>query len=394
MNNRLNILAAQVKEAVKFAPALAARLKEVGLEPGGMAVPGTLDRLPVLGKPELMKLQAEKPPFAGYLSCDMNEVAHVFASPGPIFEPVLQDNPAYGFDLMFRAGGVVSDDIVLNTWSYHLVPAGLLFDAAARMAGATVIPSGPGQTDLQVQLIANMGVTTFLGSTAYFEKVARVFAENFGSTNGLWPIKRAFLGGEPGDWMAKRKRLEKAHGISTHSCYGTADLGLVGFEETDLAGYTCHPERLVQICDPATGATLPVGTSGQIVVTTLARGWPMIRFGTGDLARALASSDDGFSSRISGIEGRVGDGVKVREIFLYAAHAAALITRLGSVNDARIKVWNEGDIERISLELTGDRCSETEVREAFSQNTRLRADYIDWPLKPTISQPLEDVRYF
>lgn len=391
--NRLDTLATRMDQAAAHAPALAARLAGAGLTPADLARPGALDRLPVLAKTELMRRQAEDPPFAGYLGVDATEVAHVYASPGPIFEPVLRGHGAHGFDRMFRAGGLGPGDVALNTWSYHLVPAGLVFDAAARATGATVVPSGPGQTELQVQLIDRLGVTAFLGSTAYFETVAEAWTATHGATRGRWPLRRAFLGGEPGDWMARRRRLETAHGITTHGCYGTADLGLVGYEDAG-PGYLCHEERLVQICDPATGAPLPEGTPGQVVVTTLARGWPMLRFGTGDLARALEIGPDGFVTRMSGIEGRVGDGVKVREIFLYAPQAQALARAVGPDVDVRIRITREGARDCIALDLSGPPRPDDQVAEAFRSITRLRPDRVRWHQTLTQTAPLEDARDF
>lgn len=393
MSDRLTTLAARAEEAVRLAPAFAARLHDAGLSPEHLSVPGELDRLPVLAKTRLLELQAAEPPFAGFLAARPDEIAQVFVSPGPIYEPVLKGHEAHGFDRMFHAGGLGAGDVALNTWAYHLVPAGLVFDAAARSTGATVVPSGPGQTDLQVDLIVALGVTAFLGSTAYFEKVAARYAETHGGTRGRWPIRRAFLGGEPGDWMGKRRRLEEVHGISTHGCYGTADLGLVGYEDGG-EGYLCHPERLVQICDPATGAPLGPGESGQVVVSTLARGWPMIRFGTGDLARALEFGSDGFVARMSGVEGRVGDGVKVREIFLYATHATALARALGAGTDARIRISRANDKDHIALTLSGPVRPEAEVRAAFQRITRLRPDVVRWQSTLDQTQHLEDAREF
>ncbi|WP_258523868.1 phenylacetate--CoA ligase family protein [Roseovarius sp. TE539] len=394
MTDRLSTLARIVTEATQNAPALAARLSDSGIAPADLAEPGTLERLPVLAKTELMELQSGNSPFGGHLSVPLQEVAHLYASPGPIFEPVLRGHEAHGFDRMFRAGGLGPGDVALNTWSYHLVPAGLLFDAGARATGATVVPSGPGRTELQVNLIETLGVTAFLGSTAYFEKVANAFASTHGATKDRWPVRRAFLGGEPGDWMAKRRRLEREHGVTTHSAYGTADLGLVGFEADGQPGYLCHEERLVQICDPDTGVPLSEGMPGQVVVTTLARGWPMIRFGTGDMARALEIGADGFVTRMSGIEGRVGDGVKVREIFVYATHARALSRSLGGGSEARIRISREGGSDHITLELSGPARPEEEILDAFQRITRLRADTVIRCDRHTISEPLEDNREF
>lgn len=391
--SRLDTLAVRATSAVLHAPALAQRLKDAGLAPADLARPGALDQLPVLAKTRLMALQAIDPPFAGYLGVPPKDVAHVYASPGPIFEPVLKGHEAHGFDRMFHASGLGPGDVALNTWSYHLVPAGLVFDAAARATGATIVPSGPGQTELQVELIARLGVTAFLGSTAYFETVAAAYAVAHGKTSGHWPLRHAFLGGEPGDWMAKRRRLEDAYGIRTHGCYGTADLGLVGYEDTG-AGYLCHEDRLVQICDPATDEPLPVGIPGQVVVTTLSPGWPMIRFGTGDLARALELGSDGFTTRMSGIEGRVGDGVKVREIFLYASQVARLAADLGPGVTGCIRITRQSGRDHIALDLSGPPCADETVTETFRRITRLHPDRVRWLETLTQTHPLEDARDF
>lgn len=394
-NSRLTRLAQVAEEAARHAPAFAARLRDAGLSAKDLAAPGGLDRLPVLKKERLMALQAADPPFAGFLSCPMEEVDHIYVSPGPIFEPVLKGpGRGCGFDLMFRAAGVRPGDIALNTWNYHLVPAGLLFGQGARDAGASVIPSGPGQTDLQVQLMARAGVTAFLGSTAYFETVAAAFAERYGGTKGVWSLTRAFLGGEPGDWCGKRRRLEDAHGISTHGGYGTADVGLVGYEEDDRPGYSVHPERLVQICDPETGSPLEPGVPGEVVVSTLARGWPMIRFGTGDLARAESFAPDGFAARIGPIEGRVGAGVKVREIFIYPAHLNAVTTRLDGLESVRACVTRQHGRDHIALEYRGRTLPETAIEEAFRTVTRLRADTVTRVDAFTIETDIDDARRF
>jgi phenylacetate-CoA ligase len=391
--NRLTILAGRVAEVAKYAPALARRLEEAGLGPADVAVSGGLDRLPVLSKERLMQMQAADPPFAGFLACDPAEIAHVFASPGPIFEPVLKgDATGHGMDRMFGAAGIGVGDVALNTWSYHLVPAGLLFDQGLQAVGATVIPSGPGQTELQCSMIATLGVTAFLGSTAYFETVAEAFANTYGATRGTWSLRCAFLGGEPGNWAAKRRRIEAEHGVTTHSCYATADLGLVGYEEAGKPGYTVHPERLVQICDPHSGQPLPEGEPGEVVVTTLACGWPMIRFGTGDLARALNLGPDGFVARMGPIEGRVGAAVKVREIFVYPLHARQLAEWLDGADEARIRIARAGGRDRIEIELTGRPHPEDEVIDRFRAISRLRADEIRWVETFTINSELEDVR--
>lgn len=394
MTDRLKTLAETCKRAIEHSPALARRLKDAGLSAEVLAEPGALNRLPVLKKSQLIELQEADPPFAGFLGCPLSEVSYVFASPGPIFEPLLaSDNTGHGMAAMFRAAGIGPGDIALNTWAYHLVPAGLLFDQGLRHCGATVIPAGPGNTELQARMIRDMGVTAFLGSTAYFQTVADACFPD-GKDVGTWSISRAFLGGEFGDWTAKRKGLEARYGVKIWSCYATADLGLVGFEEDGLPGYTVHDERFVQICNPETGDPLGPGETGEIVVSTLSREWPLMRFGTGDLAHALELDTYGFATRISPLEGRSGEGVKVREIFVYPRHIRALSERIGSVREARAKVTRQGSREAISLELqvAGDPPALEEIENAFRQLTRLKPDSVAFVENFTVPETLQDLK--
>lgn len=392
--DRLTLLAARIAEATTHAPALARRLHEAGLRPDDLAQPGGLDRLPILTKDDLMRQQQDDPPFAGFLACPVAEVAHVFVSPGPIMEPVLADDAGgMGMDRMFAAAGIGPDDVALNTWSYHLVPAGLLFDRGLRATGATVVPSGPGQTDSQVTLIDALRATVFVGSSVYFETVADAYARTHGATAGRWSLRHAFLVGEPGKtWPHRRASLESAHGVQVHTGYGTADLGLVGYDISGSGGYRVNPDRLVQICDPVTGVALKTGEVGQVVVSTLARGWPMIRFGTGDLAAALETGEDGFVTLLGPVSGRVGSGVKVREIFIYPHHLAQLSRELSDGTEARARITREGGRDVITIELTGPRLPEDDITAAFRRLTRLGVDRLVWTERFTIPAPLQDDR--
>ena len=369
-------------EAESYAPALAARFAAAGFSPADLAEQRVLDRLPVLKKERLLELQAIDPPFAGFLSCDVTELSHIFVSPGPIFEPLAADDATgHGMNMMFESAGIGRGDVALNTWSYHLVPAGLLFEQGLRAVGATVIPAGTGNTELQAELLLKLRPTAFLGSTAHFAKLVETLEASGRNLPAEWNLKHAFLGGEFGDWTAKRKAIEQRFAIKTWSCYGTADLGLVGYEVRDGTGYLVHRDRFVEICDPLTGLPLPQGASGEIIVTTLSRGWPMIRFGTGDVARALELADDGGAVRISNLEGRVGAAVKAREIFIYPSHVQALTARVEGLREARVAVMRREGHDEITVELLADDAAkraslEEAVAATFRVLTRLRPDVL------------------
>ena len=364
--------------AAEKAPGLKSRFTAAGFDPAAVTSVADLSRLPVMKKEELLKIQRENPPFGGFLASDLKDVGRIYVSPGPIFEPALSDGGGHGLDRLFKAAGVGPGDIILNTWMYHLVPAGLLFDEAAQAAGATVIPGGVGNTELQAQIIAETGVTSICASTAFFLTLADKVIETYG--RDAWKVKTAFLGGEMGDWMAKRRRIEADYGVSTWAAYATADLGLVAYEDGG-EGYVVHPDRVVQICDPVSGEQVAHGEPGEVVVTARDASWPMIRFGTGDSAFALESNADGTVSRISALQGRVGAAVKVREIFVYPRVIEEVVIGTPGARAAQAVVARENDRDMIRLSLVLEdgadaSAAETAAAETFKLHARIRADEV------------------
>ena len=364
--------------AAEKAAGLKSRFAAAGFDPAAVSSLADLSRLPVMKKEELLKIQRDNPPFGGFLASDLKDVGRIYVSPGPIFEPALSGGGGHGLDLLFKAAGVGPGDVILNTWMYHLVPAGLLFDEAAQAAGATVIPGGVGNTELQAQIIVETGVTSICASTAFFLTLADKVIEAYGRDAGK--VKSAFLGGEMGDWMAKRRRIKADYGVSTWAAYATADLGLVAYEDGG-EGYVVHPDRVVQICDPVSGEQLPQGEPGEVVVTARDAGWPMIRFGTGDSAFALESNADGSVSRLSALQGRVGAAVKVREIFVYPRVIEEVVIATPGAKSAQAVVTRENDRDMIRLSLVLDEGADTAAAEeaaaaAFKLQARIRADAV------------------
>ncbi|MBX9587732.1 MAG: hypothetical protein K2X43_00415 [Hyphomonadaceae bacterium] len=376
--DRFQRIRAVYSDAESKAPALRRRFAEAGLSPRDLKDEASLCRLPVLKKEALLDMQAVDPPFGGFLACEIADLAHIYVSPGPIFEPSpAYDMSGHGMDMMFRSAGIARGDLALNTWAYHLVPAGLLFDKALRAVHATVIPAGTGNSELQAELLVTLKPTVFLGSTAYFSTLVERLRQTGRRLPQDWGLRHAFLGGEFGDWSAKRNAIEQEFGLKTWSIYGTADFGLIGYEMASQTGYRIHEDRYLQICDPVTGAPVTRGEAGEIVVTTLSPGWPLIRFGTGDLARAISFSQDGGVEQLAALEGRVGAARKVREIFVYPEHLKALARRVEGLAEARMRIGKQAHRETITLELLpspGEAFAEDVVVSSFQTLTRLRAD--------------------
>ncbi|WP_428248222.1 phenylacetate--CoA ligase family protein [Ferrovibrio sp.] len=365
------------------APAIRTIFDATGLRPEQLHNTADLARLPVFKKEAMIEQQRLIPPYGGFLAADPGDIERVFVSPGPINEPQLRsEDDAFGFGAAFAAAGIGKGDMVLNTWSYHLVPAGLLLDEGLRSTGAAVIPAGTGGSEMQAKLVRDLGVTCICAATAYFVTLAETLEQTGHELPRDWRVTSAFLGGEFGDWMGKRRRLEARYGIRTFSVYATADFGLIGFERTGVEGYEIHPDRIVQICDPLNGQPLPLGEPGEIVVSTLRPGWPLIRFGTGDVAIARELHADGSVARISMLQGRVGQSVKAREIFIYPRQLEDLVIAVPGIQRAQASISREGHRDCVTLRLAlQDGIDAADVTEPaqmkFRELSRLKADHVE-----------------
>jgi phenylacetate-CoA ligase len=382
--DRFETLRTAQQIAYDRAPAIRAVYDSAQMTPQDLKGPNDLARLAVTSKDMLLEKQRESPPFGGFLAVDEAAIRRVFVSPGPIYEPQLfDDGTGHGFSHTFRHAGIGPGDRVLNTWSYHLVPAGLLLDEGIAATGATLVPCGPGGAEQQAKIIVELGITCICASTGFFVTLIEMLERMGYDLPSQWNVRSAMLGGELGDWMGKRREMEEKYAIQTFSAYGTGDFGLIAYEEQGKPGYTVQPDRLVQICDPQTGVPLGLGEPGQIVVTTLDRGWPLVRFGTGDVAQALTHSPDGLVERIGLLQGRVGQGVKVREIFVYPRNIEELVIQTPSIQRAQLVVEKPQNREMATLRAVlspgaSKELTEIDLNERFKQLSRLKLDSIEW----------------
>lgn len=143
--------------AYQLAPTIREMFDRAGLAPVDLKTADDLSRLPVFKKESQIDMQRQRPPFGGILAAKDEDIVRIFISPGPINEPQLgHDRDGCGFGTAFAAAGLGPGDRVLNTWSYHLVPAGLVLDEGLRSVGAAVIPAGTGgesQAKLAIDLV-------------------------------------------------------------------------------------------------------------------------------------------------------------------------------------------------------------------------------------------------
>ncbi len=322
-----------VTAAARRVPAFAARLDAAGLGPEDFDSVASLDQLPVLSKDDLLEMQTADPPFGGLLADDARP-RRIFQSPGPLYEPELTDHDHWRWAPALRSAGFESGDVVIVGFGYHLSPAGAMFEEGARALGCTVVPGGIGSMDLQVRAMADLGVSGFIGLPSYLNALLEKAEE----MDLVLDLEKAFVTAEPLP-RALRDRLEAAV-TTVRQGYGTAEAGNLGFECSAVNGLHVPEDALVQIVDLSSGVALWDGTEGQVVVTLLHEGYPLIRFGTGDLS-AFVEGDcpcGAPTPRLKGWLGRVGDAVKVRGMFLHPRQAERSLQGIEGVDRFRFVV--------------------------------------------------------
>jgi phenylacetate-CoA ligase len=305
-----------IQHAYANSPAFRARLDGAGVQPGDVRRVADLTAIPVLTKDDAIALQQADPPFGGLLAAPLSAVSHIFFSPGPLYEPGPEpDDAAWDTAVkMLHEVGFAAGEVILNSLSYHLVPAGYLFDGAFTRLGATVIPAGTGPTELQLQMARDLGATGFVGTPSFLLSLLQK-AEEKGVALAL---RRAVTTAEPLP-PALRQTLVEQYGLEVINTYATAELGVLAVNAGEGLAMRLLPEPIIQVVNPDTGALVGPGETGEVVVTNSNRLYPLIRFGTGDLAMNLdpRPGESAQEERAIILVGRRGEAVKVRGMFLH-----------------------------------------------------------------------------
>jgi phenylacetate-CoA ligase len=386
----------QLTNAKKNAPYFAELLKDV--RPYEVKDRAALARLPVTRKAELIELQKTRPPFAGMTAIALGQLARVFASPGPIYDPQADKRDYWGVARALYAAGFREGELVHNTFSYHFTPAGLMYDLAAQALGCPVFPAGVGQTELQVQTIADLKPVGYAGTPSFL----RILLEKADEMKAdISSLRKASVGGEA--FLPPVRNMLAERGIEGYQSYGTADLGLIAYETPAREGMVIDEGVILEIVRPGTGDPVAPGEVGEVVVTTLTAEYPLIRFATGDLSAVLAGrSPCGRTNvRIKGWMGRADQTTKVKGMFVHPSqvdkvakrHPEILRTRLTVSHDA-----DKNDVMTLQCEVA-EPASESfalAVEETLREATKLRGHVV---LKPRGTLPndgkvIEDVRKY
>jgi phenylacetate-CoA ligase len=331
-------------ERAMAAPAYADRLRSV--DPREITSREALAGLPVVRKSELPALQKGSPPFGGFVADPLGSFSHLFTSPGPINEPESVEPDPWRAARSLHAAGFRRGDVVLNTFSYHLVPGGFILDSGARALGCAVIPAGPGQTEQQLDVIEAFRPAAYCG-TPDFLKILLDAAQKGGRDASS--IRRAVVSGAA---FPKSLQEEVARrGVDAYQAYATADFGIIAYETSAREGMLVNEDFLLEIVRPGTGDPVPDGEVGEIVVTSLHSDHPWIRLALGDLTAVMAgrSSCGRTNTRIRGWMGRADQTAKIKGMFVRPEQVAEIAKRHPEVTKLRLVVTRENETDVMTL---------------------------------------------
>ena len=400
----LAALPQQIAHAQQASPAFASIL--AGVDASRITSRAALATLPVTRKYELLQRQQEaRATGAGGAASALggfstvgygSAMPRIFASPGTIYEPEGTARDYWRMARAIYAAGFRPGELIHNCFSYHFVPAGSMMETGAHALGCTVFAGGTGQTEQQVQAMAELQPAGYIG-TPSFLKIILEKAQEMGVA--LPSVSKAMLSGEAfppslRDWLAER-------GIQGYQCYATADLGLVAYETSAREGLVLGEDILVEIVRPGTGDPVAEGEVGELVITVLNRDYPLIRFGTGDLSAVLPGTcpTGRTNTRIKGWLGRADQTTKVRGMFVHPGQVAAIVKRFPQVQRARLVVSGEMANDHMVLQVETQETAAglaMQLQETMREVTKLRGEIEMVPpgTLPNDGKVIEDARSY
>lgn len=324
--------------------------------------------LPVLRKSELSRAQSESAPFGGFTVKPASGFAHIFQSPGPIYEPGGVDHDWWRMGRFLHAAGIGQGDIVQNCFGYHLTPAGMIFENGARAVGAAVLPAGTGQTELQVNAARDIGCTAYAGTPDYL----KVILDKADEMGVALKFSKAAVGG--GALFPSLRQEYADRGITCLQSYATADLGNIAYESPAMEGMIVDEHVIVEIVTPGTGTPVASGEVGEVVVTSLNPDYPLIRFATGDLSAVLpgVSPCGRTNMRIKGWMGRADQTTKIKGMFVRPEQVAALVDKHDEIVKARVIASRQGEMDTMTVQIESAAGDDTSYAKSVVEVLKLK----------------------
>ncbi len=382
----------QVAHAKAHAPAYTEILNAV--DPNSLTDSKAIAALPITRKSDLINKQQGARPFGGLTAIDAADLRYIFASPGPIYEPGTKRADYWRMARAAYAAGFRKGDLIHSAFSYHLTPAGSMVDTAAHAIGCAVIPAGVGQTELQIQTIAELQPDGYIG-TPSFLKIVLEKAQAAGTD--VSSLKKALVSGEA--FPPSTRAFLSEHGIDALQCYATADLGLIAYESSPHSGLIVDEGVYLEIVRPGTGDPVADGEVGEVVVTTLNPDYPLIRFATGDLSAIMAGSSEcgRTNRRIKGWMGRADQTTKVRGMFVHPEQVARVVSSHAELVKARLVIDWVDEQDQMTLQCEAAASIDADIiAKSLKEHCKLRGEIELVPVGSLANDGIviEDVRTY
>jgi len=325
-----------------------------GIRPGELKNLADLAKIPFTDKADL---RANYP--FGMFAVPMDDIVRIHASSGTTGKPTVvgytrEDIETWATVMArsLRAAGGKSTDIVHNAYGYGLFTGGLGAHYGAEALGATVIPVSGGMTERQVQLMRDFKPGILMSTPSY----ALVIADEF-ERQGLDPaqcsVRVGIFGAEP--WTeSMRAEIEKRLGLAALDHYGLSEVigpGVAAEYIESRDGLTVWEDHFYpEVIDAQTGAVLPDGQTGELVLTSLTKiGMPVIRFRTRDLTRLLPGSARSMR-RMQRVTGRSDDMLIIRGVNVFPSQIEELLLKQSDLAPHYVlEVRREGRLDDLDI---------------------------------------------
>ncbi|MEE9120276.1 MAG: AMP-binding protein [Syntrophobacteria bacterium] len=378
-----NQLQRAVLVAFEEAPAMREKFKAAGMGPTDIRSLEDLQSLTITPKAQMRQLQQASPPFGGFLGVDLDKLRRIYTSPGAIFDPEGHQADYWRLQGVFFNTGFRPGDRILNTFSYHLTPGGLMCDEALSGIGCTVVPGGIGNTETQVQLMAELKLTGYVGVPSFLQAIIELAEQEGKDFRRDFHLEIAVTAGEMLT-AASRNRLEEDYGILVRQFLATADVGAIAYECGEKNGMHFADYRIIEVVDPETGKQLGPGQVGEVIVTLLENPvYPLIRFGTGDLSyyEEEPCPCGRTSPRLMKLVGRVDQVTKVRGMFIHPSQVEEVVAAFPEIQTAQAVVEREQDRDKLTFRAVLAATSSQEamvssLQEKIRNVLKLRADLV------------------
>jgi phenylacetate-CoA ligase len=354
------------RHAFQHAKAYNDTLRSAGVTLSDIQGLGDLEKIPMLRMSDLVKRQRDNPPFGGFETIDAASVRRIYVNPGFIWQPGEWEHQDTSWAEALVGIGFKSGDRILNTFNYHLWPFAFMLDGAAKMLGATVVPTGVGNTLMQIRILQMLKVNGYMGTPSFLMTLAQR-AEVMGlDLKKHIALEKALVAAEMLP-ESLRRRIEDKLNMAVRQVYGTVFLGCIGYECHYKTGLHIPDNMVVEVVDPNTGKQIEPGATGEIVATNFNASYPMIRMATGDLSSFSqeACPCGRTGPMLEKIIGRIDQAAKVRGTFIHPWQADEVISRHPEIFKYQVIITREDHKDVMTFLV--------EVKEETSRPQILRA---------------------